>query len=276
MPITVDVDIVPVGQEQFHAVDRVVMGEAFGIHNSMGRFFDERVYQEEMAHCCRQCGFSADREVSVRLAHLDYEKILYLDVLVEGSVIYELKTVEALSKAHEQQLINYLLLTGLKHGKLVNFRSSSVESRFVSTTISDVDRMDFEIIEDGFGCLDETGDILKRALIKLFEDWGAFLDFRLYRDALMYLLTGSQTDPVPVDIRIDGRRVGKQKMNLLNSKTAWHISSVKRQYDSYKKHLMRLLNHTDLSQMHWINLNNHTITLTTIYNSPSSNDSDEK
>ena len=46
MPVTCDVNIGHVGQERFHAVDKVVMRHAFDIHNTLGRFCDERVYQD--------------------------------------------------------------------------------------------------------------------------------------------------------------------------------------------------------------------------------------
>ena len=49
MPVECMVEVDPVGQERFHAVDRVVMRHVFGVHNALGRFCDERVYQEELA-----------------------------------------------------------------------------------------------------------------------------------------------------------------------------------------------------------------------------------
>ena len=60
------------------------------------------------------------------------------------------KTVTALNDSHKQQLINYLLLTGIKHGKLINFRPASVEYSFVSTTLTNEDRYNYSLDISGF------------------------------------------------------------------------------------------------------------------------------
>jgi hypothetical protein len=49
MPIECQIEIKSVNQEVFHQLDKSVMRHAFDIHNSMGRFFDERIYQNELA-----------------------------------------------------------------------------------------------------------------------------------------------------------------------------------------------------------------------------------
>ncbi len=46
----------------------------------------------------------------------------FADILVEGKVIVEIKTVERLEKIHEAQLLNYLNATGVRVGLLVNFK----------------------------------------------------------------------------------------------------------------------------------------------------------
>ena len=51
----------------------------------------------------------------------------FVDILVEDQVIIELKTVDALQKIHEAQLLNYLKATGIKVGLLVNFKSMKAE-----------------------------------------------------------------------------------------------------------------------------------------------------
>jgi len=51
------------------------------------------------------------------------------DILVEGTVIVELKTVEKLEKLSEAQLLNYLKGTGIQVGLLVNMKSQTVDIR---------------------------------------------------------------------------------------------------------------------------------------------------
>jgi len=264
MPVECSVEITPVGQERFHAVDRDVMRHAFDIHNALGRFCDERIYQEELAQRCRASGFKVRREVLVRTLHGDFAKPYYLDMLVDGGAIYELKAVEKLNGNHQKQVINYLLLTGVSHGKLVNFRPGSVESRFVSSRLRREDRTTFRLADSAWQGDDERSRRLRDTLCALLSDWGAFLDASLYREALLHFLSGAQSGMQAVDIEVGGRIVGTQKMCVLDSETAWHLSSIRQHLRSYEAHILRLLAHTRLARIHWVNLDRRTITLKTL------------
>jgi GxxExxY protein len=264
MPVECSVEFSPVGQERFHAVDKAVMRHAFDIHNTLGRFCDERVYQEELAQRCRASGFEVHREVLLRALYQGFAKPYYLDMLVERGIIYELKAVETLNSSHQTQLINYLLLAGLSHGKLVNFRPGSVESRFVSTRLRRQDRMAFRLADGEWQGDEKTSRRLREILCALLADWGVFLDVNLYREALLHFLDGPEVGIQPVDIEVAGRIVGAQKMCMLNAGTAWHLSSVRQHLMSYQTHLLRLLSHTRLDRIHWINLDQRAVTLKTL------------
>jgi GxxExxY protein len=264
MPVECEVEISSTGQERFHDVDKVLMRHAFDMHNTMGRFFDERIYQDELANRCCECGVEAHREVLVRVGYRDFSKDYYLDLLVERGMIYELKATQSLGSAHQNQLINYLLLTGINHGKLVNFRSASVESRFVSTRLNREERMTFKLDETCWQPDANDCQRLRDVLFEILQDWGAFLDVNLYREALMHFLAGSDTGIQAVNIEVNGRIVGSQKMCLLNPETAWHLSAARVHLQSYETHITRLLRHTQLRKIHWINFNQRSITLKTL------------
>jgi len=254
----------PIGQEQFHALDSVVMGHVFDIHNTLGRFCGEQIYQEELAQRCRASGFKVHQEVLLRAFHQGFNKPYYLDVLVGGGVIYELKAADTLHGNHQKQLINYLLLAGLSHGKLVNFRSGSVESRFVSTRLCQQDRMTFRLADGAWQGDDKASRQLREILCALLTDWGTFLDASLYCEALLHFLDGPESGSQPVDIEVSGRIVGKQRMCMLNAITAWHLSAVRHHLRSYETHIARLLKHTGLERIHWINLDQRVVTLKTL------------
>ena len=61
-------------QDEFHAVDEIVTGYAFDIHNEIGRFCDEKIYQEILAGKCRDASIKADREVEIVLTYKDFVK----------------------------------------------------------------------------------------------------------------------------------------------------------------------------------------------------------
>jgi len=264
MPFECSVELIPVGQEKFHAVDQIVMKNVFDIHNTLGRFCDERIYQDELADRCLGSGLDVRREVLLRAIHKDFAKPYYIDVLIGGGVIYELKAVEKLNTNHQKQVINYLLLAGLSHGKLVNFRPGSVESRFVSSRLRRHDRMTFQLIEDEWQGDDNAGRQLWEILSALLADWGVFLDMNLYREALLHFLDSPEAGVQPVEIRVNGRLAGTQKMCLLNVGTAWHLSAVRNHLNSYETHVVRLLQHTALERIHWINIDQRTVTLKTL------------
>ena len=56
------------------------------------------------------------------------------DLLVEGKVIIELKTVDSLQRVHEAQVINYLKATGIQVGLIVNFKHTKAEIKRVVLT----------------------------------------------------------------------------------------------------------------------------------------------
>ena len=264
MPVECSVEIRPIGQERFHAIDTVVMKHAFNIHNTLGRFCDERVYQNELVDRCKGDGLEVHREVLLRAVHQGFAKPYFIDMLVERGIIYELKTTETLSTSHQAQLINYLLLMDLNHGKLVNFRPSSVQSRFVSTRLRRSDRTSFQLVDCGWQGDDNPSLRLREILSALFSDWGTFLDVNLYREALLHFIDGPESRATSVDIEVNGRIVGTQQMCILCEGTAWHISSVRQARDAYGKHLGRLFRHTRLNRMHWINLDQRTVTFQTL------------
>lgn len=72
----------------------------------------------------------------IQVEHKDFRKLYFLDMLTNEAGIYELKATVALNNNNDRQLINYLLLAGLHHGKLINFGPASVEYRFISTSLT--------------------------------------------------------------------------------------------------------------------------------------------
>lgn len=208
MPVVCDLPAKAVDQERFHEIDRAVMGQAFAVHNDLGRFFDEGVYQFELSKRCTQVGLAAQLEVPVTVSHQNFSKTYSLDLVVEGSVAYELKTVDALGGSHHKQLLNNLLLLGWRHGKLVNFRTPSVESRFVSTTLEPRDRALFDVKDREWVNSAPEDDLLKKQGLELFHDLGLFLEVALYREALLRLMQKDSLGLQNVEILRENRSLG--------------------------------------------------------------------
>lgn len=98
------------------------------LSNKLGCGFLEKVYQNGLIHLMRQAGLEVSEKVPLQvmmdgICLGDYEA----DIIVNGSVIIELKTVSALGPAHTAQCINYLKATGLRVCLLLNFSKPRLE-----------------------------------------------------------------------------------------------------------------------------------------------------
>src|SRR5437867_1534121 len=137
MPIASPVPLQVIEQAQFAKLDYQVMRHAFDSQNELGRLCDEIIYRNDLAARLEAAGLGPVRmEVPVTAAHRDFAKTYSLDLIVADAAIYELKTEIRLAADHDAQLLNYLFLQGTHHGKLINFRPTQIESRFVNTSLT--------------------------------------------------------------------------------------------------------------------------------------------
>jgi len=265
MPIKVATAIEPCDQETFHALDRRILRQVFDIHNEFGRLLDEDLYKAELAARCAAIGIlPVEREVQIRVTHESFVKDYFMDMLFCHGFMLEAKAVEQLVAIHRGQSLNYLLLAGLKHGSLVNFRTERVQHEFVSTSLTTEERRRFRVVDRDWVETDAPSRLLKLKAIELLQDWGAFLDVSLYREALVHFLGGPINVSRAVEIYSGPRPLGAQNLNLLNEYTGFAITSKARDVGAIRDHLDRLLHHTRLRAVQWINLNRHVVEFTTL------------
>ena len=265
MPIEVSTEIQVYEQEAFHALDRRIMGIVFDVQNEFGRLLDEELYKCEIASRCAAIGLEpTEREVRIRVIHEGFVKDYLMDLLVCHGFMLEAKTAERLVAAHRGQALNYLLLAGLRHGRLVNLRTERVQHEFVSTTLTPEERRRFSVVETDWVEMSAESRQLKARMIELLEDWGAFLDVNLYREAVVHFLGGSGAVCKAVEVFSGSRRVGTQNLSLLNEDTAFAVTTKPEGAWAMREHLVRLLDHTRLKAIQWINLNRHRAEFTTL------------
>ena len=107
MPIKSTVMIESISEDDFYLLDHKVMETVFSIHNDLGRFCDEKIYQNELAYRCQAVGFdTVATEVPIQVSFRDFQRLYYLDLLINNRVMYELKTVSALTGEHRKQALN--------------------------------------------------------------------------------------------------------------------------------------------------------------------------
>jgi GxxExxY protein len=98
---------------------------AYAIHLFHGQGHLEKVYENALAHRLRKLGFDVKQQHPVRVLDEDGTNLgdFFADLLVENTLVIELKAAKALADEHIAQLLGYLKATRLEHGLLINFGS---------------------------------------------------------------------------------------------------------------------------------------------------------
>ncbi len=110
---------------QDRALTELIIGCAYKVHGTLGSGFLEKVYANALRIQLERNGLRVKQQEPIKVLYEGQVVGEYFaDLWVEDRVILELKTVDALAKAHEQQLVNYLVATGVDVGLLINFGSS--------------------------------------------------------------------------------------------------------------------------------------------------------
>ena len=110
-------------EKDLNAVSGRIVDAAYLIHTELGPGLLESVYSVVLADALRAAGLVVEREVPVpiRFRGKVFEEGFRADLIVEGRVIVELKSVEQLARVHAKQLMTYLRLSGMPLGLLINF-----------------------------------------------------------------------------------------------------------------------------------------------------------
>lgn len=103
-----------------------IIGLAIEVHRVLGPGLLESAYEECLCHEFKENRIAFQRQVALpvvyKSVHLDCG--YRMDIVVDGGVVIEIKTVEKLLPVHEAQLLTYLKLSGNRTGLLLNFNSA--------------------------------------------------------------------------------------------------------------------------------------------------------
>ena len=105
-----------------NALSERIIGCAFRVLNTLGPGFLEKVYENALAHELRKAGLTVAQQKGITVYYNGIPVGDYIaDLVVEGTVVVELKASKALDPAYTAQCINYLKATGLHLCLLLNF-----------------------------------------------------------------------------------------------------------------------------------------------------------
>lgn len=106
-----------------------LLGCAYAVHSALGPGLLESIYEKALCYELQSQGFEVRNQVPVKVKYRDIslDLNLQLDIIVDNSVILELKSVTELLPVHKKQLLTYMRLTGIKLGYIINFNEYSLK-----------------------------------------------------------------------------------------------------------------------------------------------------
>ena len=109
------------GLKHAELTDKII-GVYYDVYNELGYGFLESVHEESMAIALREAGLAVQRQVAVPVLFRGRQVGDFrADLLVENTILLELKSARTLDRSHEAQLLHYLRATEIEIGLLLNF-----------------------------------------------------------------------------------------------------------------------------------------------------------
>jgi GxxExxY protein len=111
------------GPEEVNRITEKIIGAAMRVHTALGPGLLESAYEACLAYELARAGLAVDRQRKLPITYGDLrlEEGYRIDLLVEKTVVVELKAIEQLRDIHEAQLLSYLRLASCPIGLLINF-----------------------------------------------------------------------------------------------------------------------------------------------------------
>lgn len=112
-------------------IARQILDAAFAVHTKLGPGLLESVYEVVLAYELQKKRLTAERQkpMPILYENIRFDEAFRSDIVVNGKVITELKSVEILLPLHAKQLLTQLRLSGPKLGPSHQFRGSTPEER---------------------------------------------------------------------------------------------------------------------------------------------------
>ena len=108
---------------EINQITEKIIGCAIEVHKNLGPGLLESAYEECLIFELRNAGLIAERQIGVPVVYKDIKLDcgFRIDILVENTVVIELKTVDEFAPVHEAQILTYMKFASKKIGLLINF-----------------------------------------------------------------------------------------------------------------------------------------------------------
>ena len=158
------------------------------------------------------------------------------------------------------------MLVESRHGSLVNLRPEEVSHEFVNSVLNHAKRRQFTVDRSNWDEAIPSAKDLGDYLIAFLSDIGTSLDLSLYEEALIHFLGGESVVLGASAVTFDGAVLGSQMFRQSAEGVAFKITCFEEVDGPFRGHAERLLQHTELQALQWINIGRQRITFTTLRN----------
>ena len=264
MPICCDLLIRPISSNEFEAIDSVVMACAYAAQNKLGRLCEEQVYENDLAARLRAEGFGdVHTQVAVRVTLRGFSKVYRLDLVV-NEMVYELKAVECLVRAHDAQAYNYGALLDIDRVKLLNFGGPRVEGKLRRCPFGTLDRSCVTLDHSRWKALSPRCQLLATDAEACFREWGGFLDAHLFEEALVAFNGGELGCMRRLPVTRDALQLGHHRTALHANDVGFVVTAMHEDTTAHEKQLRALLDVLPIRGWQWINIHHSEMRFVTV------------
>ena len=119
-------------------IAKIIVNSAYKVHKELGPGLLEKVYEVCLAHEISKAGLDVKRQIDLPIIYdgIEFNEGLRLDLLVENTVIVEIKAVETINPVWQAQIISHLKMLNKDLGFLINFNVPLIKNgikRFINT-----------------------------------------------------------------------------------------------------------------------------------------------
>ncbi|RLD94530.1 MAG: GxxExxY protein [Bacteroidetes bacterium] len=109
--------------QELNTITGHIVSAAFNVHSALGPGLLEKVYEICLCHEIAKRGLEYERQTYIPITYdgLTFDEGLRLDIIVNNSVICEIKAIETVHPVWDAQILSHLKLTGCRVGLLINF-----------------------------------------------------------------------------------------------------------------------------------------------------------
>ena len=130
-------------QMETNQITAAIVDAAYQLHHEVGPGLFESVYEAVLADMLVEKGLSVRRQVGIpiRLRDKIYDEGFRADLIVEGCVIVEIKSIDQLARVHKKQMLTYLKLSKIPVGLLINFGGELLKDNIKRLVISGAENL---------------------------------------------------------------------------------------------------------------------------------------